>query len=534
MEEGKKAETIRKLTFGNQIAEEEREALKEYFVKTQAWDRILNGEVDIVYGPKGAGKSALYVLTQDHADDLFDKTVILVSAENPRGTPAFRDLGTDPPTSEREFIAIWKLYFITLIARAFDEYGINNAHSKEVLARLEEHGLMPAKKTTLGAILQSVRAYASRIMRPASIEGGVVLQPDTGQPTALTGKILFEDPRIEEQKKGYVSLDELLAKADEALAVAGYDVWLMLDRLDVAFDESSNLERNALRALFRAYRDNRKQERIKVKIFLRTDIWKRITEEGFREATHMSRDISLTWDKASLKNLVIRRLLSNAGVIEIYGADRDQIMQSSRKQDQFFNQVFPDQVELGEKQSNTLDWMIRRTADGSKTTQPRDIILFLNSLVQVQNRRLERGEPEPQGDWLFDRASFKEALPALSEYKVNRQLFAEYPQLRPFIEALREQKTEHNIESLSRLWRLDEVETVGVAKALRDIGFFEERSSKGEITFWVPFVYRSYLSLSQGKMQELQSSGVIADLNWLEELLAQERAHEDQQAIPGS
>ena len=527
MEVGRKAEVIRALKFGNQIAEEEREALKEYFVKTQAWDRILNGEVDIIYGPKGAGKSALYVLTQDHIDELFDRSAILLSAENPRGTPVFRDLDVNPPTNEREFVAIWKLYFLTLIARAFDDFGINNSASKEVLDRLAEHGLMPAKKTTLGAILQTVRAYASKIMRgPSAVEGGIVFQPETGLPVGITGKILFEDPQIEQQKVGYVSIDELLAKANEALEGAGFYIWLMLDRLDVAFDESSDLERNALRALFRVYRDNRNQDQIKIKIFLRTDIWKRITEDGFREATHMSRDISLTWDKASLKNLIIRRLLSNPGVVDIYSVNQDLILQSTRRQDEFFNRVFPDQVEIGEKQSNTLDWMIRRTADGSKLTQPRDIILFLNNLAQIQNRRLERGEPEPQGEWLFDRVSFKEALPHLSEYKVNRQLFAEYPVLRPYIEALREQKTELNVESLSRVWGIDQEKTIQVAKALRDAGFFEERTSKGETTFWIPFVYRSYLSLSQGKMQELQSSGTISDLSWLDSLLAEEQADE--------
>jgi hypothetical protein len=60
-------------------------------------------------------------------------------------------------------------------------------------------------------------------------------------------------------------------------------VWFMLDRLDVAFNDSSELEKNAIRALFRAYRDMRSHPRISLKIFLRTDIWKRVTEEGFSD-----------------------------------------------------------------------------------------------------------------------------------------------------------------------------------------------------------------------------------------------------------
>jgi hypothetical protein len=138
-------------------------------------------------------------------------------------------------------------------------------------------------------------------------------------------------------------------------------------------------------------------------------------------------------------------------------------------------------------------------------SQPRDIILFLNKVCEVQNQRLERGEDEPVDDLLFDRASFKDTLPALSEYRVSRVLFAEYAELRPFIEALREDKTEQNIASLAARWKIDETETLKIARKLRDIGFFEERTSSGEITSWVPFVYRPYLAMSQGKVDQISS-----------------------------
>jgi hypothetical protein len=174
-------------------------------------------------------------------------------------------------------------------------------------------------------------------------------------------------------------------------------------------------------------------------------------------------------------------------------------------------QLFPDQVEVGEKQSTTLDWILKRTADGTGESQPRDIILLLNKLCEVQNRRLERGEQEPSGEWLFERSAFKEALPALSEYRINRVIFAEYPQLRSHIEALREEKTEQNAHSLGHLWKTKPENALVVARQLRDVGFFEERSSRGEPTFWVPFVYRPALSMSQGKVDEIQSGTVDAD-----------------------
>jgi hypothetical protein len=279
MKSNTKREVLRNITFGNQVAEEEKESLKDYFVRTQAWDRIYKGEIDIIYGPKGAGKSALYVLIQDSVDDFFDRRVLLIPAENPQGAPAFKNLEIDPPTSEREFVAIWKLYFLSLLGQAFEDYEFSNKSSRELCKVLADHDLLPPKKTALGTILASVRSYVTRLLKPKSVEGGVQVEPNSGLPTGFSGKILFEDPDIRAQKMGYLSADTLLGTTATALNEENYDVWFMIDRLDVAFNESSELERNALRALFRAYRDIRNHQRIKIKIFMRTDIWKRITED---------------------------------------------------------------------------------------------------------------------------------------------------------------------------------------------------------------------------------------------------------------
>ena len=87
-----KIDVLRELRFGQRVAEEEGESLAEYFVETDHWRWLYTDEIDVVYGPKGAGKSALYSLLIARADELFDRQVILAPAENPRGAPAFQDL----------------------------------------------------------------------------------------------------------------------------------------------------------------------------------------------------------------------------------------------------------------------------------------------------------------------------------------------------------------------------------------------------------------------------------------------------------
>ena len=79
-------------------------------------------------------------------------------------------------------------------------------------------------------------------------------------------------------------MDNLFAVLDDVLSENNLRVWVLLDRLDVAFVENHELEANALRALIRAYADLKSRDQISIKIFLREDIWKRITEKGMREA----------------------------------------------------------------------------------------------------------------------------------------------------------------------------------------------------------------------------------------------------------
>jgi len=102
---------------GERIAEEEGTELNAYFVETDSWRRIYGGEVDVVYGVKGAGKSAIYSLLLSRSEALKQRGIVVVAAENPRGVPIFRDLTAEPPPGENEFRGIWKLYFLSLIAQ---------------------------------------------------------------------------------------------------------------------------------------------------------------------------------------------------------------------------------------------------------------------------------------------------------------------------------------------------------------------------------------------------------------------------------
>jgi hypothetical protein len=490
-------DVLRSINFGERVAEEEGDQLAAYFVETDHWRRLFADQVDVIYGPKGSGKSALYFLLIARRSDLFDRGILIVPAENPRGTPAFSSLVIDPPATEREFIALWKLYLACIISATLEEYGISNRAASLLREHLERGGLR-LRQTSLQSIVQSVLDYVKRILRPTAVEGDIKLDPITQQPIGVSGKIIFSEPTPAQVDNGFTSVDNLLKLGHEALSAAEYKLWILLDRLDVAFSESSALEHNALRALFHVYLDLLAFNSLRLKVFLRTDIWRRITTSGFREASHITRHLTIEWNKGTLLNLVIRRAVQNERILLYYGDSNTHVLSTPDNQMKFFYCIFPEQVEVGPNKPTTLDWMLSRTRDSSGQTAPRELIHLLNSLRNVQVRRLEIGEIEPEGRRLFSRAVFKEALPEVSRTRLEQTLYAEYPDARTYIEQLRGEKTQQSINTLSNIWKLKADKTMPTARHLVEIGFFEERGMKDNPEFWVPFLYRDALDLIQG------------------------------------
>lgn len=495
-------EVLRQLTFGNRVAEEEAEALSAYFVETDHWNRLYRGEIDVIYGAKGSGKSALYTLLNLKSNEMFDRNILLVPAENPRGAPAFRNIVPDPPATEREFVGLWKLYFVALLYGLLVDYGVCDKNTNELGLVLTREGLVRGSKS-LGGILASVFDYIRRALRPQAVEGGVALDPVTQMPVGFNGKITFSEPIDTKDDSGLHSVDYLLELANSAFQSSGLQAWILLDRLDVAFSENVVLEANALRALFRVYLDLLGYERIHLKIFLRSDIWARVTEGGFREASHVTKHLTISWNRNSLLNLIIRRAVSNEVLRDSYGVSQNIGAAPIGEQQELFERVFPHQVDVGPNKPATLDWMLSRTRDGTKNSAPRELIHLLNSLRDTQVKRFEVGsEPFPEYEQLFARPTFKEALPEVSQTRLEQTLLAEHPSLKGYIEKLQGEKTLHTAATLSEIWEVPPEDAAKVAEQLAEVGFFEVRGSRQAPEYWVPFLYRDALDMVQGSASD--------------------------------
>ena len=385
-----KLELIQKVTFGESIAELEAQKLKDYFLKTEFWKMIRNGTNDIVYGAKGAGKSAIYTSITNDIDTLFDEGILISIAENPTGNTAFSNLKNDPPTTETEFVRLWKLYFLVITAQVFEEYGINDKHAKHVRQILTDCNLIPAQNK-LASFLKVCSDFMRSFKNGKEVSTTAEFDPNTGMYTGQKFSLSFGEPTKHDFEKGLIPIEYAYDLLQKSLLENKIKLWIIIDRLDVAFLESEELETNALRALFKAYLDLAQFNEIKIKIFLRDDIWQKITSEGFREASHITKFQNLQWSKESLLNLIIRRILDNPELVSTLDLDKTEILNDITKQLQLFYRLFPSKIDLGSKKSATLDWILSRTVDGKGTNSPRELIQLFTNARTIESKRQEGG-----------------------------------------------------------------------------------------------------------------------------------------------
>lgn len=490
-------EILNNTTFGEIAAEFEEHELQRYFLATTAWTKLLKDKIDILYGAKGSGKSAHYLLLLHEADSLREQGIIIVNAENPSGAPAFSALNEGPPVGEKGFVNLWKLYFLSLLGDLLKQEVASGKEAAQVIKVLED-----AKLIEKDASLQSRLMSVFRYVHALEIEPNINIASFT---PGVKARIEFTEPTGDRIEKGYISIDALLFKANQALERLGFAAWILMDRLDAAFSDSGELETLALRGLYQAYRDVGAFNFIQLKIFLRTDIWQRLlAESGMREAVHQ-REYTIEWNSDALFNLMIRRLVQNDVICETFAVDGQKVLADIAKQKALFAEVFPEQVEPGDRQRDTLGWILSRIEDGAGIVNPRELIHLLNATRDAELERLHQGKiPPTYSRWsesLFSPESIKEALVTVSRTRLERTIYAEYPALRPRIEDLRYEdlrgeRYTFSPSRLAQIWNTDSNTAMIIANQLADVGMFARRGKSHSPTYWLPFLYRDALDVT--------------------------------------
>ena len=401
-----KSDLLGTLNFGPVDSESETN-LDKIFIQTRNFNEFLIPNTALLLGSKGAGKSALFRLFTRYEDSArqmsngrLDNTFI-VSGSGFKDVPEMDDHQLLNSIENRTISAeaAWKIYITyKLLYQLYQNNHICcGTKSKRIL---QKAGLIRDFR-----ILSFLGKLADMCIGD----------------TPKINQIDFQNISIKLSDHRHVSINDLLNEINTYLGQNGKTVWFLLDKIDELFPHNVTARKQCIEALFVAYFDivNRFSN-IKLKIFLRTDIWNTLS---FVNKSHLvDKTTVITWEEETLKQLLLKRAVYSTDVNN-YLCSSLLISSWDENVDGCFNLLFPVRVYSGAKEARTLPWIIERCKDGLGGVYPREIITFANSATKYEASIGEGLDVEPTTSKpLISGNSIREAYPEVSEIKVTSYL----------------------------------------------------------------------------------------------------------------
>lgn len=326
---------LQKIQFGNPVAEFD-EDLSNYFLKTDIFRQLISGKVDVIAGDKGTGKTAIYQhLKSSHKQMPELHGIEVIAGFNSSGEPLFRRLGDESILTEGQYVTIWKMYFLSLAGNWLLKYS--RGQKSDALNKLEsllsKIGLLTVD-VTAGSVFSRLMGWLRLNATPKAV-GMDFSFNEFGIPVFSPKIELGSAGNKEDVKPETISHQEAYEILNAALADRNVTLWIALDRLDEAFVGRPDIEALALRALIRAFMDL-KYSNIRLKLFVRNDLFRKITREGFVNLTHVhAQRKEIMWDEDDLLTLITNRIRNNPEIFRSVGVNVKKISSG-----QLFNAMF--------------------------------------------------------------------------------------------------------------------------------------------------------------------------------------------------
>lgn len=457
-----KEELTRKLNtlvIGKSIAELD-DQLNDSFVESSSLFDFISDRYDVIRGAKGTGKSALLLYVFNN-QSLFQQleNVILVKANEHSGAPAFKKaFGSLTAQDSIEVYSVaWKIYIINLI---YNEVKSSLSFDSELEKYLKSKKIITAEKTFLSRLMFAV-LKAKATVTHNDVEYGLQM-----------GEIDVSEHLID--------FNYVFSAFQRELENEDIKVWVLLDRLDDAFPDWTAESLIALKSLFYVYKDLLGLQNIKLKTFVRNDIFDKIAENGFTSLSHILPITSapLVWDEVKIRAFILNRFKNYIDIADSQTATE---------------KILGKQIDVGKKQPDSFGWLLNHLKDGSQTFTPRDVLEYLDSARQHTLTDLSNNVNIQFDSEFFTKSSLKLAWKTVSQSKYETQLCAENPELKQYFDFFSERKSEYTATQLQSFWGEKYLE---VCQQLVYVGFFEKRTDSWKI----PFLYRPCLNIKQGKM----------------------------------
>ena len=473
------SDLLRSLDLGSSVAEFDK-SLEKYFVENEAFNALITDRADVIAGDKGTGKTAVYRILQKRFGSIPElKGIEVLAGFNPVGNPIFQKLVRQVALTEAQYVTVWKAYIFSLVGNWI--IGITGENESENFKRLNQlltdTGLRSADdkpETIFSKIVNSIQ----RALLPKKAEIEFTIS-ETGIPVVIP-RIEFGSKEAAAPKE--VPHEQALRLLNDCLDEIDYSVWLVLDRLDEAFQGFPDVEVPALRALLRTYLDIQEFPRVRLKLFVRRDLFRKIIGTSFVNLTHINaRKKEIVWEEADLLNLLAKRIRENDVFMK---AIEDSVLSDEEKKEipkkvlsdmELFYILFPSKVDPGKKKPVSLNWAMSRIKDGNTVKPPRNLIDLVN-LAREAQIRAETRDPQRlrQKSSLINAESLKNAHSRLSAQRVEDTLLAESASgTAALIEKFRKSKAEHSLQTLATTLGMEGDQLNAAIRQLVEVGFLE-------------------------------------------------------------
>ena len=488
-------ELLESINFGT-VAAERDPNLVDWFVSTLVFRRVTGGDISLVLGAKGTGKTAIYrVLVENQGFIEGLEQDIMVPTSDIQGISDFHQLLSVAQGASENYRQLWRLYFAVLLAKALIQASqISDINVSRLQGLLNDSGILPPSAISrLGQWLAGI---------VSSVKVAVVYQ---GVPVSFG---------IDLQGKGVPStkpLDvwEVLSEVQYILSGVSKKAWILVDRLDELFSGTPNgVERReqALQGLMASLLDFDEFSNIKVIIFLRSDIYGRLS---FVNKDHLAdRNVAIDWDVNDLKLLITRRVASSEMVRAWLQIETETSKIGVSEAETILNTLLTS--ERGGVTDAEIEGIMKILQNSREQVTPRDFIYLFSQAQRLQLEDIDRGMFNPSNP-LFPIDTIKDAFIIVSKNKVTDFVVGEFPEVQGIVKQLEgRNRARFSRSALEGLFGTVSDKSVDeVLTTLHEIGIlhplgssFTQRAKEFEI----PVLYRPALGLPySAKMAQLLS-----------------------------
>ncbi|MEH2277981.1 MAG: AAA family ATPase [Nostoc sp.] len=436
---------IESLQFPEVNAADPRQDLNLLFQRTTDFERFLDDTTCLIRGRKGTGKTALYWLFLKHksvaqklAHGRLDNTVFLSAhgrfQESRPSRDEFQIIHQTLQKNRGTWEAFWRAY---LLLRCHQENLFNFPKGKK-----------SAKYSELRKIINNLPKE-----RWQSESTQVLLELSTNSELRLIVKDAIDILLNEEAKN------------------TSQKLWFLYDDLDEDFPEVGGIRQQALTGLFQLVQscDANRLTEIRFKIFLREDIWNRLS---FDNKSHFTgRDIILQWTRIDFLRLALRQAIQSEDfknlVDRISPVAFESIDQATEEAiDKALELLWGSRRRGGNRAKNVSRWVYERLTDSSSTTFPRSLSILLKGAKEQELSYKGQSSSKFRTDRLLQGKSLEFGLKKASEKRCE-EIKEEYPDLTKFFDSLKGKLAFLSKEQLQTVWQ----------ESAHDIADFEEFAS---------------------------------------------------------